>query len=131
MVGIPGPPADVPAASGIPSRERSLAYPAPRIPSPGIPTPEGTWDTHRPLNRMTDTCENIAFLQLRWEAVADVAELVGGPQVNKFEQVSGYDHLMSLAGGSPDLMSREGEEGTLYSEVQCITGNGHMGTPVD
>ena len=32
-------------------------------------------------------------------------------------------------GGIPGLMSREAEgQGVLYSEVQCIMDNGHMGT---
>ena len=36
---------------------------------PGVPTPQkgpGTRHTHSPMDRMTDTCENITFLQLRW-----------------------------------------------------------------
>ena len=62
---------------------------------------------------------------------------VRGPQVNKFEQVSSDDHQMSLVEGwrVPCLMLRGlGPEGaramrgaSLYSEVQCIMGNGHMG----
>ena len=43
----------------------------------------------------------------------------GGHQMNKFEQVFIDGHQMLLGGG------------TLYSEVQCIMGNGHMGTPMD
>ena len=38
-----------------------------------------------------------------------------GSEVNKFEQVSSVGHQMSTAGG-------------VYSEVQGIMGNGHMGT---
>ena len=62
----------------------------------------------------------------------------GGPQVNKFEQVSSVGHQMSVAGvsqadgqglGVPGLMSGEGV-GRLYSEVQGIMDNGHMGTPL-
>ena len=61
------------------------------------------------------------------------------------EQVSSDDHQISLAGGGalgvpclmsmgarpgmPCLMSR-GASGGLYSEVQCITYNGHMGDPL-
>ena len=37
--------------------------------------------------------------------------------MNKFEQVFSDGHQMSLAKGS------------LCSEVQCIMGNGHMGSP--
>ena len=68
----------------------------------------------------------------------------GGPQINKFEQLSNDGHQMSLAGkagvvgwgerqgqgwGSrlPCLMPGGG--GGLYSEIQCIMGNGHTGTP--
>ena len=76
----------------------------------------------------------------------------GGPQVNKFEQVSSDGYQMSLAKGADRrrvshvccpgrglgpvgvscLMSRREEGpglGGLYSEVQCIKSNGHMGTP--
>ena len=60
----------------------------------------------------------------------------GCPQVNKFEQVSSDGHQVSLARGVLDLMSR-GEEGWglgrgtgLYSEVQCIMGNDHRGSPL-
>ena len=35
-----------------------------------------------------------------------------GPQVNKFEKVSGDDHQMSLAGG-----------GSLYSDFPCLEGS--------
>ena len=60
----------------------------------------------------------------------------GGPQVNKFEQVSNDGHQVSLvegvAGQRGGPMSNV--QGTrtaatvrgLYSEVQCIMGNGHM-----
>ena len=44
--------------------------------------------------------------------------LRGGLQVNKFEQFLSEDHK---------IISRR----TLYSEVQCITGNFHMGTPCE
>ena len=47
---------------------------------------------------------------------------VCGSQVNQFEQVSSLGHQMSLAGIRPLY------RGGLYSEVQCILGNGHMGT---
>ena len=75
----------------------------------------------------------------------------GGPQMNKLEKVSSDCHLMALAGGGArsrgvtGLMSRgdvgEGRSnvqrgggrgrtgGGLYSEVQCILGNGHIGIP--
>ena len=39
------------------------------------------------------------------------------PEVNKFGEVSNDGHQISVAG----------EQGALYSEVQCIMGNGHMG----
>ena len=56
----------------------------------------------------------------------------GGPQVNKFEQVSSDDHQMSLVGGGAGagarlvscLISRGGcqgqDHGILYSKVQYI-----------
>ena len=44
-----------------------------------------------------------------------------GPQENKFQHVPSDGHQMSLAGRAGALI--------LYSEVQCIMGNGHMGTP--
>ena len=77
------------------------------------------------------------------------------PQINKFEQVSSDCHQMSLAGGpisdifwlggGSDVRVRaegvmgpmsdvplgggQGQEGgELYSEIQCIMVNGHMGT---
>ena len=66
--------------------------------------------------------------------------LWGHPQVNKFEDVSSVGHQMSVAGGrvrgprsdgwgggGRSLKSDVGG-GVLYSEVQGITGNGHMGT---
>ena len=40
-----------------------------------------------------------------------------GPKVNKFEQVSSLGYQMSLPG----------ETWGLYSKVQYIMGNGHMG----
>ena len=60
--------------------------------------------------------------------------LWGGRQVNKFEQVSSNSHQMSLAGdragvGGPMSDAHGAGLGVgLYSEVQCIMGNGHMGT---
>ena len=67
---------------------------------------------------------------------------LGCPQMNNFEQISSDHHQMSLAeGGVPGLMSDvlEGARGLgvpgltsrvgLYSEVQCIMGNGHMASP--
>ena len=52
----------------------------------------------------------------------------GGPQVNKFEQVSSDDHQISLAG-----RVGLGLEGELYSEVRCTIASlpSHMGTHVD
>ena len=45
--------------------------------------------------------------------------------MNKFEQVSSDGHQISLAGGSRfDVQWGM----VLYSEVQCIMGNGHMGS---
>ena len=52
---------------------------------------------------------------------------MGGPEVNKFEQVSSEGHQISLAGPLSDV--RAGGGG-LYSEVQCIMGNGHMESPL-
>ena len=59
----------------------------------------------------------------------------GGPEVNKFEQVFNDGHQMSLVGeGKKTVRSHvggglgSGQMG-LYSEVQCIMGNGHMGPP--
>ena len=53
-------------------------------------------------------------------------------EVNKFGQVSsdGY-HTRCQWQGIGDLCSGVPflEGGLLYSEVQCIMGNGHMGTP--
>ena len=66
-----------------------------------------------------------------------------GRRMIKSEQVSSDEHQMSLAGGIPSLMSREGWArarwvpglmsgegqswgGGLYIEVQCIMGNGHV-----
>ena len=48
----------------------------------------------------------------------------GGHQVNKSEEVSSLGHQMSLRGGA--LYG-----GGLYSEVECIMGNGHMGPPMN
>ena len=55
------------------------------------------------------------------------AHVSGGPKVNKFEQVSSLGHMMSVARGVG--LERRGADGWgfLYSEVQCIMGNGHMG----
>ena len=47
----------------------------------------------------------------------------GGPQVNRFEQASSLGHQMSL------VMEGWGQRGSLYSEVKCSIGNGHMGSP--
>ena len=66
----------------------------------------------------------------------------GGPEVKKFEQVSSDGHQVSLAGGplpgGPKIPCPGGAcewglrlRGTLYSEVQYIMGNGHMGLPMD
>ena len=43
--------------------------------------------------------------------------------MNTFEQVSIDGHQMLLARGGP------GVRGPLYSEVQCVMGNGHMVQP--
>ena len=39
----------------------------------------------------------------------------GGPNVDKFKQVSSLDHQMSTAGGL-----QQGLRGLLYSEVPCL-----------
>ena len=60
--------------------------------------------------------------------------------MNKFEQVSCDKHQMPLARENPSLMSQRGRRwrgvlkshggrGVLYSEVQCIMGDGHIRTP--
>ena len=54
----------------------------------------------------------------------------GGPQVNKFEQVSSDGHRMSPAeAGAWGCQGWDwgGGAAGLYSEVQCIMSNGHMG----
>ena len=60
----------------------------------------------------------------------------GCPEVNKFEQVFGDSHQMSLAEGVLRSHIQGGPEvgrgrrgGVLYILVQCIIGNGHMGPP--
>ena len=52
----------------------------------------------------------------------------GGPQMNKFEQVSSDGHQMSQAGGRVWGGGNVWYPGwtDLYSEVQCIMGNGHI-----
>ena len=54
-----------------------------------------------------------------------------GPKVNKLEQVSSDGHQMSLVEGKwgpcPVRSMSGGGLGFLYSEIQCIMGNGHMG----
>ena len=53
-------------------------------------------------------------------------------QVNKFEEVFSVCHQISLT-GAPISHIRGGGggwgKGGLYSEVQCIIGNGHIGIP--
>ena len=55
----------------------------------------------------------------------------GDPEVNKFEQISSCGHQISLAGGKwvTEFSCRGvGPAGRgLYSEVQCIMGNGNIG----
>ena len=54
--------------------------------------------------------------------------------MNKFEQVPSVGHQMSLAGGpmSHGGIPCLGERiRALYSEVECIMGNGDMGTPCE
>ena len=66
----------------IPLAHRLLVYPPPGLPMPPAPFqgtedkayPTAPWKGHgtkhaHPLNRITDTCENITFPQLRWWAV--------------------------------------------------------------
>ena len=60
------------------------------------------------MNHLPTVCVLVATrCQYQWE----------GPQVNKFEQVSSDGHQMSLVGT------------VRSSEVQCIMGNGDMGSP--
>ena len=56
--------------------------------------------------------------------------------MNEFEQVFSDRHWMSTAGVVSTQLPCPGGtqapcpgEGGLYSEVQCIMGNGHMGSP--
>ena len=39
------------------------------------PSPNACWDTPPPVNRITDRCKNITFLQFRLQAVMIVSEL--------------------------------------------------------
>ena len=75
------------------------------------------------LDRVIDIKENKAVFQ--WDALIVSATDAtrcqhwrGCPQANKFEQVSGLDHHMSLRGVGP------------CSEIQCIMGNDHMEPPL-
>ena len=56
-----------------------------------------------------------------------------GAEMNKFEEVSSDGHKMPLAGAwgrGPHVPCLEEDGwGELYSEVQCIMVNGHMGIP--
>ena len=61
---------------------------------------------------------------LQWPS--DVSPSGEGPHVNKFEQVSSNGHQMSLGVRGSHIWG-----GDLYSEVQIIIGNGHMGPPID
>ena len=38
------------------------------------------WDTHTPVNRITDRCKNITFLQLRLQAVINTSSDMQGLQ---------------------------------------------------
>ena len=51
----------------------------------------------------------------------------GGPQVNKFEQVSSFGYQTLVAGGSVRVLCSGDGVGALYRE--CIIVNGHMGHP--
>ena len=60
------------------------------------------------------------------------APVMGGLEINKFEQVFSEGHQMSLVGGSlySEVSCLEGvgpRLGVLASDIQCIIGNGHMG----
>ena len=75
-------------------------------------------------------CFNSQLCQL-WERSS------GGPRVNKFEQVSSLDYQMSVGGdralyrgGRAGVLHKGEGRGVLNNEVQCITENGHMGTPM-
>ena len=52
---------------------------------------------------------------------------LGGPQVNKFEQMSQVGGSCTEEGGG----LRPGSGRSLYGEVQCIMRNGHMGSPME
>ena len=80
------------------------------------------------------TEEGEGYLLLQWplEHVSSFdhqMSLAGGSQVNKFKQVSGLDHKMSVAGGRTGGLNVPCPGRAMYSEVQCIVGNGHMGPP--
>ena len=68
-------------------------------------------------------CQLYVFL---WPSL-DVSTGGVGDEVNKFEQVSSDDHQMSLMGGCPRGRVGPRSGGGLYSEVQYIVDNGHMG----
>ena len=57
--------------------------------------------------------------------------LLGGPNMDKFEQVSSDYHQVSLAEGlvSGLRVPMSDVQGSLYSEVQCIMSNGHIASP--
>ena len=59
------------------------------------------------------------------------APVLGGTKVNKFEQVFSGGHQVSPVGGMGFLYSEVPYlgGGELYSPVQCIVTNGHMGLP--
>ena len=54
---------------------------------------------------------------------------VRGSQMNKFEQVSSDDHGGGGRAGSKGVPCPG--DSTLYAEVQCIMGNGHIGIPCE
>ena len=74
-----------------------------------------------------------------WTLPPDVTS--GGPQMNKFEQVSGLSKVSLLGRGAGIMKWRPCtglglgdvpvQRGSLYGEVQGIMGNGHMGTPCE
>ena len=75
-----------------------------------------------------------ARLQTICVSVATTRCYSGGPQVNKFEQVSsigdqqegwGWGSQVWGGWGVPGLKSKEAGPGALYSEVWGIMGNGH------
>ena len=68
-------------------------------------------------------CPKLRLQVVKNASMATTCTVRGGPRVKKFEQVFSDGHKMSQARGPVSGV------GTLYSEIQCIMSNGHMGPP--